>query len=100
MAHDALAAVLWQMIPQRRQDGAGADEVDADRGQVEGEVARHAMEAGGVAGHLGPVFVRAGADGAGRQGDGGGRAGVQVGGCVLGEEEGRVEADHAGRLEG
>lgn len=68
MAHDTLSPLPWQTIPQRRQDSAGTNEIDAQGLKVEGEVARHAVEAGGVAGDEGPVLVRVGADGAGGQG--------------------------------
>ena len=85
------------MIPQWRQHRPGTDQVDPYGRQLDRQAPHHAVQARRVAGHDGPVLARFPAHGAGRQGEGRRGARVEVLERVLGEQEGRVEADH-GRL--
>ena len=96
---DRLPPLPRHTVPKRRQHRPRTHEVDPDGREVEREVPRHAVQARRVARDDGPVLVRLPAHGARRQGDGRAGAGVQVGGRVLGEQEGGVEADHGGALD-
>lgn len=86
---------MRHIVPQRRQYHAQTDQVDPYGGQIERQVARHAVQTCGVGCDDRPVFDGLLTYHASGQGDGGGRARIQMGFGVFGYKERGEEADHA-----